>query len=174
MKSRLENIRSAIIDVPNYPKPGIVFKDITPLFSNASLFQDLISELASAVSNLEFHTFVAVESRGFILGSALAHHLKKGMVLVRKKNKLPRERISQSYALEYGTDILEMHKGDLKPGQKTIVIDDILATGGTARATAELIEQSRAQTAAFLFLMELEFLRGKENLQSPVYSLLRY
>lgn len=178
MTPRLERLRSAIINVPDFPKPGIIFKDITPLFSDSSLFQDLISELASPIQGLDFNTFVAVESRGFILGAALAQKLNKGLVLVRKKNKLPRERFTQSYQLEYGIDTLEMHKGDLKKGQKTILIDDVLATGGTALAAAQLIQSSDTELTAYLFLIELEFLNGREKILSMgttlAHSLIRY
>lgn len=167
----LEQIHRLIIDVPNFPKPGIVFKDITPILENAEAFQSLAKLMAAQV-HPQTTKLVAIESRGFILGAAIAQHLNAGMVIVRKPKKLPRETVKKTYSLEYGEDTLEMHKGALKPGDRVTIIDDVLATGGTARAVEELCVEAGAQVVGHLFLMEIEFLKGRTKLQSSAKSLI--
>lgn len=167
----LEQIHRLILDVPDFPKPGIVFKDITPILENAEAFKSLAKLMANEV-HLQTTKLVSIESRGFILGAAVCQHFDAGMVIVRKPGKLPRETVEKTYALEYGSDTLHMHKGSLKPGDRVTIIDDVLATGGTARAVEEMCQQAGAQVVGHLFLMEIEFLKGRTRLQSPSKSLI--
>ncbi len=167
----LEQIHRLILDVPDFPKPGIVFKDITPILENAEAFKSLAKLMAELV-HPQTTKLVAIESRGFILGAGVAQYLDAGMVIVRKPGKLPRETIEKTFALEYGNDTLHMHKGSLKPGDRVTIIDDVLATGGTARAVEEMCQQVGAQVVGHLFLMEIEFLKGRTKLQSPAKSLI--
>ena len=171
----LERLRAAVRDVPDFPKPGIVFKDITPVLGDPRLLRDAFEALAERAASLRPDKVVAIESRGFIFGGALAHLLHVGLVPVRKPGKLPWKRVARSYSLEYGTDALEMHEDALRPGQRALVVDDVIATGGTARAVGELIESVGARVAGFSFLIELSFLNGRAQL-SPheVQSLLVY
>ena len=169
----MDFFKELIVDVPDFPKPGIVFKDITPLIENPKAFGKLIDTLAEKVPE-EVESFLAIESRGFILGAALANKLKRSLVLVRKPGKLPREVYSVSYQLEYGKDGLEVHKDQLNAGLKALLIDDVLATGGTARAVEQLCEQADATLLGHLFLMELRVLKGREALTKPVERILSY
>ncbi len=172
---RLGALRAAIRDVPDFPKPGILFKDITPLLGQPERFRTAIDLLAEAARPAQAEKVVAIESRGFIVGSALADRLGLGFVPVRKPGKLPHVRVSRDYALEYGRDRVEMHADALRPGERALVVDDVVATGGTARATAELVEQVGATVAGLLFLVELTFLKGREQLARwDVRSLLQY
>jgi adenine phosphoribosyltransferase len=159
--------------VPNFPKEGIDFLDISPLLENPESFQALIQELAKASQNFEFSKIVAIESRGFIMGSALAFHLNKGFVMVRKKGKLPGETVAQTYDLEYGTDTIEMLPTSLEKNEKVLLLDDVLATAGTAAATCELVSKLGATVSACLFFIELNFLNGRQKLPTPVHSLVR-
>lgn len=168
----LDQIAQQIQDVPDFPKPGILFKDITPVLADPKAFRALIEHFAQQVPS-ETEKIVAIESRGFILGSALAHHLETGLVLVRKPGKLPRSTVSHSYELEYGTDKLQIHAEDLAPDEKVVIIDDVLATGGTAAATEFLCREVGAKVLKHLFLMEIEFLKGREKLNSPLHCLLK-
>jgi adenine phosphoribosyltransferase len=162
-------------DVPDFPKPGIVFKDITPLLADAGLFRQALEALAGRAAALRPDKVVAIESRGFIFGGALAHILGVGLVPVRKPGKLPWRKIGRSYALEYGTDLLEMHEDAVGAGERALVVDDVIATGGTARAVGELIESVGARVAGFSFLIELSFLHGRDQLAPhEVQSLLVY
>lgn len=168
--------KTRIQDVPDYPKPGIVFKDITPLLADGPSFSAVIDAFAAALADHRPSHVVAIESRGFIFGAAVAHALGIGLTLVRKPGKLPRKRRSVSYALEYGTDTLELHDDALVTGDRAVVIDDVLATGGTAAAVGELVAGTGASLVAFAFLIELGFLggRGKLPSQVPVVSLTAY
>lgn len=159
---------SHIRDVPDYPKPGIVFKDITPLLAHGPSFKAVIDALAAGVAPLAPTQIVAIESRGFILGAALAHALGLGLTIVRKPGKLPRDTRRASYALEYGSDTLEMHLDALGPDDRAVIVDDVLATGGTAAAVAELVAASGARLAGLAFLMELGFLPGRAKLPAGV------
>jgi len=168
-------LSSAIRDVPDFPKPGILFKDITPVLRDASLFRRAIEQLAALCADLGVDKVVAIESRGFILGGALAVRLGAGFVPVRKPGKLPWKARRATYALEYGTDTLEMHEDAVSPADRVLVVDDVIATGGTARATGGLVAAGGAGVAAYLFLVELGFLDGRAKLPgADVRSLIRF
>lgn len=167
----IDQVQRLIRDVTDFPKPGIVFKDITPVLENKDAFQALILLLAEKIHPQTTH-IVAIESRGFILGAALAQKMNLGLVLVRKPGKLPRDTFKKSYTLEYGTDSLEMHKDSLKAGDRVCIVDDVLATGGTAQAVEELCLMAQAQVLGHLFLMEISFLKGALKLKAPPQSLL--
>jgi len=167
-----DEISNRIIDVPNFPKEGIIFKDITPILADPDAFQSCIRRLADLVTG-DFNKIVAIESRGFLLGAALAEHFHTGLVLVRKPGKLPRPTASHTYTLEYGQDTLEIHKDDIKPGDNVIIVDDVLATGGTASAAEKLIGSLGAKVVSNLFLIELKFLNGTTKLNSNVHSLIQ-
>ena len=158
--------RNRIADVPDFPKPGIVFKDITPVLADPEALTELNAELCGPWVDTGITHVVGVESRGFIFGTALAQLLDAGLVLVRKPGKLPRETHSVDYELEYGTDSLELHVDDLKPGDRVLISDDVLATGGTAEATAKLVAAAGATVVGFSFVIELGFLAGREKLTS--------
>jgi adenine phosphoribosyltransferase len=161
-----------VVDVPDHPKPGIVFKDITPLIANGPAFREVIEHFASAVVPMRPTHLVGIESRGFIFGAALAHALGLGLTLARKPGKLPRQTRKVSYALEYGTDTLEIHADAFGAGDRVVVIDDVLATGGTASAVSQLVRDSGAELAGLAFLMELGFLDGRARLPAvPVVAL---
>jgi adenine phosphoribosyltransferase len=171
----LDEIRSLIRDVPNFPKPGILFKDITPVLADPAAFRATIDALAERVAPLHAHGILAIESRGFIFGAALANTAGLPLQLVRKRGKLPRESFSVEYELEYGVDHLEMHKDAVRAGGRYLIVDDVIATGGTAAAVAKLVAQQRAAVAASVFLLELTFLNGRDRLAGhDVISLIRY
>ena len=171
----LDRIRSLIRDVPNFPKPGIVFKDITPLLADADAFRATIDALAQRVEPLDADGILAIESRGFIFGAALANRAGLSLQLVRKRGKLPRASLSMAYELEYGVDHLEMHTDAVREGGRYLIVDDVIATGGTAAAVARMVGQQDAFVAACVFLIELTFLRGRERLGGhEVISLLTY
>ena len=147
-KNDLENrIKAAIRDIPDFPKKGIIFKDITPLLSDAVLFRDITAHFAEHFKNAGVKKVLAIESRGFILGAPIAQALGAGFVPVRKKGKLPYKKVSATYALEYGTDTLEMHSDAIRPGEKILIVDDVLATGGTASAVIEMAEKLGGKVA---------------------------
>jgi adenine phosphoribosyltransferase len=167
------DLRSLIRDVPDFPKQGIVFKDITPLLADPSGLAECISQLAARVTRPE--AVVAVESRGFIFGAGLALHWKVPLVPARKFGKLPGTTVRQVYSLEYGEDTLELHSDALRPGQRAVVVDDLLATGGTAEATARLVEKLGASVEALLFVIELDGLGGRAKLAPRrVEALMRF
>ncbi|HUH02152.1 MAG TPA: adenine phosphoribosyltransferase [Kofleriaceae bacterium] len=171
----LELLGRLIRDVPDFPKPGIMFKDITPLLGDAAAFTACIELLAERVQKHGADGIVAVESRGFIFGAALAVRLGVPLELVRKPGKLPYKTNSVSYELEYGSDRVEMHIDAIDAGRRYAIIDDLIATGGTAGAAAELVELQRGTIACLAFVIELDFLKGRERLgQRPIESLLRY
>lgn len=158
-------INAAVRDVKDFPKKGIVFKDITPVLKSEALFSEVIDIIAARYGKNKPDSFAAIESRGFIFGAALAYKLKCGLIPVRKKGKLPYKTIEESYALEYGTATLEIHEDAVRAGEKVVVIDDLLATGGTAAASARLIERLGGKISAFEFVIELGFLKGRANLE---------
>lgn len=167
------NLESHIKKVPNFPKPGIEFLDISPILGEPKLFYHLVELMENKLEGVSFDKLVAIESRGFLLGSALAYKMKKGLVMVRKPGKLPGETISESYDLEYGTDKLEILKSSLSPNEKVVIIDDVLATGGTAKAVANLCNKLNAKLQASLFFIELSFLNGRSKLdQNSTLSLI--
>jgi adenine phosphoribosyltransferase len=168
-------LRAAIRDVPDFPKPGIVFKDITTLLRDAVLFRRSLDLLTVLCGDLPVDRVVAIESRGFILGGALADRLGAGFVPVRKPGKLPWKARSARYDLEYGSDTLEMHEDAVGPGDRVLVVDDVIATGGTASAVGDLSEGLGAKVSGFVFLVELGFLNGRARLPGrEVRSLIRY
>jgi adenine phosphoribosyltransferase len=168
-------IRAAVRDVPDFPKPGIVFKDITPVLGDASLFRQLTERMAQPFANDRVTHVVAIESRGFILGGPIAIRLGAGLVPVRKPGKLPSTRERIEYALEYGMDILEVHADALPPKSRVLVVDDVLATGGTALATLSLIRRLRAEVVGLSFMIELGFLSGPKRLSGErVESIISY
>jgi adenine phosphoribosyltransferase len=168
-------IKSLIVDVPDFPKPGIVFKDITPVLATPAAFAAVIELLAEHGAGLRCDAVLAIESRGFILGAPLAQQLGLPLHLVRKRGKLPRAALSVRYELEYGFDHLEVHADAIRKGGRYLVVDDVIATGGTAAAVASLVAQQGATVAACLFLLELTFLAGRSKLGDvPVVSLIDY
>jgi len=168
-------LKAVIRDVPDYPRPGIVFKDLTTLFRDARSFDLAVELLAGLCDDLRPDVVVGIESRGFILGGALAYRLKTGFVPARKAGKLPYRTLGCSYQLEYGEDRIEMHEDAIAAGQRAIVVDDLIATGGTARAAGELVETLGGRVAGYVFLVELSFLAGREKLAGrEVHSLLVY
>ncbi len=168
-------IKSLIVDVPDFPKPGIVFKDITPVLANPGAFKAAVELLAEHGTRLRCDAVLAIESRGFILGAPVALELGVPLHLVRKRGKLPRAALTVSYELEYGVDHLEVHADAIVAGGRYLVVDDVIATGGTAAAVASLIARQGATVAACLFLVELTFLAGRARLQGvDVVSLISY
>lgn len=158
--------------VPDFPKPGVIFRDISPLLASPADFSAVIDQMAKEVSELHFDTIVAIESRGFVFGAPLAVKLKTPLVMARKPGKLPGATESARYGLEYGTDALHIQRESLAPGASVLVVDDVLATGGTAKAAGRLIEQLGAKVAGYLFLLELSALGGRAELvNAPVNSL---
>jgi adenine phosphoribosyltransferase len=175
LDGQLAALRGAIRDVPDFPKPGIVFKDITTLLRDEALFRRALDLMSVMCGDLAVDKVVAIESRGFILGGALALRLGAGFVPVRKPGKLPWKARRASYQLEYGSDSLEIHEDALKPGERALVVDDVIATGGTARAVGELVASLGATVVGFAFLVELGFLDGRAKLAgSEIRSLIRY
>ena len=169
------NIEDFIRDVPNFPKEGITFKDITPLLGNEKAFKATSQALGKLVGNQKIDKVVGIESRGFIFGGLLAKELQAGFVPVRKPGKLPYKTIQETYALEYGTDTLEIHKDAIKAGERVLIHDDVLATGGTAAAVCRLVEQLGGVIVQCNFLIELTFLEGKNQLKAyETTSLLAY
>jgi adenine phosphoribosyltransferase len=170
MADLASELRRAIRDVPDFPKPGIVFKDITPVLADAKLFQRATREMAQPFLAAGITHVVAIESRGFLLGGPIAQALDAGLIPVRKPGKLPGKTASVEYALEYGTDRLEIHDDACDGSMTVLIVDDVLATGGTAAATAKLVAGRGAEVAGFSFLMGLSFLKGRERLKTAAIS----
>lgn len=161
MKPIEEYVRS----IPDFPEPGIIFRDVTSVIQDAEGLQLAIDELQKLLDGVEFDVIAGAESRGFIFGMPIAYNLKKPFVLVRKKGKLPRETVEMSYDLEYGSATIEMHKDSIKPGQKVVLVDDLIATGGTIEAAAKLVESLGGEVVKIIFLMELAGLEGRKRLE---------
>jgi adenine phosphoribosyltransferase len=175
MDNDIASLRLAIRDIPDFPKPGIIFKDITPLLGNGQLFSKTIDLLAERYRGQKIDTVLGIESRGFIVGSALAYRLGAGFCIVRKPGKLPYETHRASYELEYGTDSLEIHTDAIRPQARVIIADDLIATGGTAAATAQLVSKLGGVVVECAFVIELAFLNGREKLKPhAVFSILQY
>ena len=158
------DLKAKIRNVPDFPKPGILFYDITTLLRDKDGFQHVVDALSDPFKGSGVDLIVGIESRGFILGGAVADALGAGFVPVRKPGKLPARAVKESYALEYGTDALEIHEDAVTPGQRVVIVDDVIATGGTAKATASLVRRLGGIVHALAFLVELEFLNGREKL----------
>ena len=172
----MNDLKELIRDIPDFPKEGIVFKDISPLLYDQSAFCQVIDSLAACLENKKVNTIVGIESRGFIFASALAYKLGLKLALIRKKGKLPLKTHSVSYSLEYGVDYLEIHQDALCKGDRVAILDDILATGGTAKASIDLINKTPAKISAVAFLVELTFLEGRNLLGKKIgiFSLIKY
>jgi adenine phosphoribosyltransferase len=174
MKKALD-LKDSIRNIPDFPKPGILFRDITTLLEQPAAFKKAVDELSAGFRNKDIKKVVAVEARGFILGGAVAYRLGAGFVPVRKKGKLPWKTNSATYDLEYGTDTLEIHQDAIHAGEEVLIIDDLLATGGTVKAVTDLVKQLGGKISGIIFLIELTDLRGKNKLKDyPVYSLIQY
>ena len=174
MKDTVNKLKETILAVKDFPKPGIIFRDVTPLFSKPELVNEVIDIFVEYLKDKKVDAIVGVESRGYLFGVPLALKLNKPFILVRKPNKLPRPTIKQEFDLEYGSSTLEVQIGDIKPGWNVCVIDDLLATGGTINATEQLVKKSQAYTTCALFLIELEALNGKNNIGCETFSILKY
>jgi adenine phosphoribosyltransferase len=171
----MEELKKIIRDIPDFPKKGIVFKDITTLLADAKSYQRMVDLLAHRYVGERIDKVVGVEARGFVIGSALAYKLGAGVVLVRKPGKLPYETFKKSYDLEYGTDTLEIHVDAIKKGERVIIADDLLATGGTMAAVVDMVTSMGAEIVECSFMAELEFLDGRKKLpEGKVFSLLKF
>jgi len=168
-------LKDFVTTIPDFPKPGIMFRDITTVVSSAEGLKMSIDQMVDQLKNIDFDLVAGSESRGFVFGTPVAYALGKGFVLVRKKGKLPRETISQEYDLEYGTATLEMHKDAIKPGDRVVIVDDLIATGGTTEAMIKMIERLGGKVVKICFVMELAGLGGRDRLRGyDVSSLIRY
>jgi adenine phosphoribosyltransferase len=167
-------LRARIRDVPDFPKPGILFKDLTPAWGHGPTLATLADQMAARYRDRGIDAIGAIESRGFLTGAPIATQLGIGTFLLRKPGKLPWKTVSRSYALEYGEDALEMHEDAVQPGQKILLVDDLLATGGTMRAAVELVRERGAEVVECAFLVELAFLGGREKVGAPCASVVVY
>lgn len=169
------DLKDKIRSIENYPQEGVIFRDITTLLKDAEGMKQAIDDMQASLEGVDFDLILGPESRGFIFGMPVAYNMGKGFIPVRKKGKLPAEVISQEYSLEYGTATIEMHKDAVKPGQKVVIVDDLLATGGTAKAIVEMVESVGATVEALVFLIELDFLDGRKALSGyRVESVIHY
>jgi adenine phosphoribosyltransferase len=172
----LEHLKSAIRDIPDFPKPGIIFKDITPLLGDGQLFREVIDHLGKQAEKVNPSKVVGIDARGFLFGAAVAYKLRLGCVPIRKKGKLPYKTIGSTYQLEYGDAEVEMHVDAISPGERVVLVDDLLATGGTSGAAVNLVQKVGGIVGAALFVIELEFLNGRKKLPPDVhaYSMVQY
>jgi adenine phosphoribosyltransferase len=172
----IQEISEAVRNIPDYPKAGILFKDITTVIGDARLFKATLDLMTEQLKHLAPVMVVGIEARGFIFGAPLAERLNAGFVPIRKKGKLPGKTISYNYALEYGVDTIQIHEGAIPAGARVLIIDDLLATGGTAAAAAELVQQAGGTVVGYGFMIELDFLEGRKMLSPtiPIESLLHY
>ena len=160
----MKKVEDYVVSIPDFPEPGIIFRDVTSVIQDAEGLQLAIDEMQKLLDGVEFDVLAGTESRGFIFGMPIAYNMKKPFVLVRKKGKLPRETVELSYDLEYGRATIEMHKDAIKPGQKVVLVDDLIAKGGTIEAAAKLVEQLGGEVVKIIFLMELAGLEGRKKL----------
>jgi len=164
------DLKKYIRSVPDYPKKGILFRDITTLIKDKDAFKECIDQMSKILMKLNFDKIASIESRGFVFASALCYNLSRPLILMRKKNKLPAEKYSQEFVLEYGKAILEIHKDSIKPKEKVLIVDDLIATGGTSEAGAKLVEKSEGIVAGFVFVINLFDLGGKNLLEKKGYK----
>ena len=164
------DLKKYIRSIPDYPKKGILFRDITTLIKDKNAFKNCIDQMSQILNKISYDKIAAIESRGFIFASPLSYNLSKSHVLLRKKNKLPAERYSVDFELEYGKATLEIHKDSISPKEKVIIVDDLIATGGTAEAAAKLVEKSGGEVAGFIFVINLFDLGGKDLLEKKGYK----
>src|SRR6202000_288658 len=171
------DLKAAVRAIPDYPKPGILFRDITTLLGNAQAFRRAVDQLVHPWAGAKIDKVAGIEARGFILGGALAHQLSAGFVPVRKKGKLPHETVRIAYSLEYGIDEMEVHKDAVKPGEKVILVDDLIATGGTAEAAVRLLREIGSDVLAAVFVIDLPALKGADRIRAlgvPVHTLMAF
>jgi adenine phosphoribosyltransferase len=169
------DLKSYIRDIPDFPKFGIIFKDITPLLQSPEAFRYVIDEFAKHYEGRKIDAILAIEARGFLLGSALAYKMGKPLVPVRKRGKLPFQTVSVTYALEYGSDTVEIHRDGIMAGHRVLIVDDVLATGGTMSAACKLVQESGGKVESLAVLMELSFLEGRKNLPGyDIHTLIQY
>ena len=169
------DLRDKIRNIQDFPQEGVLFRDITTLLKDAEGMKEAIDQMTAKLEGIDFDLVLGPESRGFIFGMPVAYNMGKGFVPVRKAGKLPAEVVSKEYALEYGTATIEMHKDAIQPGQKVVIVDDLMATGGTAKAIVEMVEEMGAEVAALLFLIELDFLEGRKVLPDyRIESIIHY
>jgi adenine phosphoribosyltransferase len=169
------DLKDYIRDIPDFPKPGVVFKDITPLLRDAAAYREAVRQLASLYGRERIDTVVGIDARGFIFGAAVAYERGVGFVPVRKRGKLPWQTKQQTYELEYGSDALEVHVDALRPGERVLIVDDVLATGGSLRAALDLLRELGGEVVGIALLIELSFLKGRERLpDSAVKALITY
>ena len=160
----MKKVEDYVVSIPDFPEPGIIFRDVTSVMQDADGLQLAIDEMQKLLEGVEFDVIAGAESRGFVFGMPIAYNMKKPFVLVRKKGKLPRKTVEMSYDLEYGSATIEMHKDAIKPGQKVVLVDDLIATGGTIEAAAKLVEKLGGEVVKIIFLMELAGLEGRKKL----------
>lgn len=161
----MKKVEDFVVSIPDFPEPGIIFRDVTSVLQDAEGLHLAIDGLQELLDGVDFDVLVGTESRGFIFGMPIAYNMKKPFVLVRKKGKLPRETVEKSYDLEYGSATIEMHKDSIQPGQKVVIVDDLIATGGTIEAAAKLVEELGGEVVKIIFLMELAGLEGRKRLE---------
>ena len=175
MRDAAELLRSRVRDIPDFPKPGIVFKDITPLLADPVALSSVIDEIVVGLGRGTVDKVVGIEARGFIIAAPVAYHMAAGFVPIRKRGKLPWKTEDQSYQLEYGEETIQIHADAIAPGERIAIVDDVLATGGTAAAAARLVERLGGSVVSMAFLIELAFLKGREKLEGyEIVSLLQY
>ena len=171
----MKKVEDYITTIPDFPEPGIMFRDITSVLSDSEGLRLSIDEMTKLLDGLDYDVIAGTESRGFVFGTPIAYNQNKPFILVRKKGKLPRETVSATYDLEYGTATIEMHKDSIKPGQKVVLVDDLLATGGTMEAAAKLVESLGGEVVKMIFLLELQGLKGRERLSKySIASVVQY
>jgi adenine phosphoribosyltransferase len=171
----VSDLKKTIREIPDFPKPGINFYDITTLFAHPEAFRSVVNKMVEKYRGEKIQAFIGIEARGFILASAMAYSLGTGLQLVRKPGKLPGKVVSQDYSLEYGTNTVEIHEDAIEAGDRVVIVDDLLATGGTAAATGKLLERLDARIVGYAFMVELGFLKGRDALEgSNIFSLIQY